>query len=331
MKLIGGEAELKENEMHNYLTDSGRSSLRLILRSGMKGKKYLLPDYLCKVILDIFDESGIAYDFYRINRDLTLNLDDLKSKSYDAIYLINYFGQKCQLNKYLSEIKDKLVIEDYAFSPDYEKPAIIDEWIGFNSFRKFSILPEGSQVKSSLKLDDNQIKKEIPPFVEMKYQAKTIKYEYLNKHNYSENAYLDLFSRAEDVLNRQKDIYSISSKGLAHLLKFYRNLEKEYQIRKENFLTLDKYLKDKSLGISPEYYSFYVLAVDGRDELRKHLFSKRIFLPVHWPAIKGIKNELYEKLISIPVDSRYSRDDMENIARIISDYLGRSGGPWKTE
>lgn len=331
MKLIGGEAELKENEMHYYLTDSGRSSLRLILRSAMKAKKYLLPDYLCRIILDIFDESGIAYEFYGVNRDLAINIDDLKGKSYDAIYLINYFGQKCRLEEYISEIKDKLVIEDYAFSPDFEKPAIINKWVGFNSFRKFSILPEGSNIKSSLKLDDSQIRKGVPPFVEMKYKAKAIKYEYLGKNSYSEDSYLDIFSRAEDALDKQKEIYSISSKGLVYLVEFYRNLEKEYHIRKENFKALDKHLKDKSVKISPEYYSFYVLDVDNRDELRRHLFSKRMFLPVHWPVIKGIKNELYERLLSVPVDSRYNRDDMKNIARVINDHTRRSRKPWKTE
>ena len=38
MKIIGGEAELKKIDMNEYITDSGRSSLRLILQK-LKKKK----------------------------------------------------------------------------------------------------------------------------------------------------------------------------------------------------------------------------------------------------------------------------------------------------
>ena len=65
MKIIGGEAELRQNELNEYFTDSGRSSIRLILNK-LKGKYFLIPNHLCEIILKIFDEFEVNYSFYNI-------------------------------------------------------------------------------------------------------------------------------------------------------------------------------------------------------------------------------------------------------------------------
>ena len=57
---IGGEMPFEHDErLHTYLTDSGRSSLRLILQSGFARRKFLLPDFLCDVIPRVFEELGV--------------------------------------------------------------------------------------------------------------------------------------------------------------------------------------------------------------------------------------------------------------------------------
>lgn len=323
MKLIGGEAELNDNGAFLYLTDSGRSSLRLILDSGMRNRKFLLPDYLCKIILDVFDERSIEYDFYRVNRDLSVNFSDIKNKKFDVLYLISYFGQRHNIAGWLSKNRNALIIEDGAFTPVLERPMNIKNWIGFNSFRKMSYLPEGSIIKSSIKLRDELVAKKDAKFIELKYKAKRIKYEYLTRNKYSQNKYLDLFVRAEEFLNKQTGIYSISNRGFFNLFEFYRNFEKEYTVRQRNFEVLNRHLKDVSIRIKPEYYSFYVLDVNRRDELKAYLFSKKIFLPVHWPAIEGRDNILYQRVLSIPVDSRYDQDDMAKIARFVRGFLNK--------
>ena len=53
MRLIGGELEAKNIKDNVYFTDSGRSSLRLFIRSGYQSKKFLIPNYFCEVIENI--------------------------------------------------------------------------------------------------------------------------------------------------------------------------------------------------------------------------------------------------------------------------------------
>jgi hypothetical protein len=326
MRIIGGEAELKDEDMFHYLTDSGRSSLRLILKSGMKKRKFLLPDYLCGIIPQIFDQCGVKYEYYRINRDLSADMYDIGKREFDAIYIINYFGRRNALLDQIAEMGGALVVEDSVFSPIIIKPKNANQWIGFNSFRKASFVPEGSMLFSTLELRQELIQKGEAPFIHLKYAAKQMKHEYLNKRRHSQNRYLKLFKEAENKLDLQKGIHSVSARSLNYLFKLFRGYAEEYNTRKSNLQTLDRCLNKVSVKLLPDYPSFYLLDVDCRDGLRKYLISKRIFLPVHWPEIRGVNNVLYKRVLSIPVDSRYGTYDMKTIAGHVLRFLNKRAG-----
>lgn len=319
MKIIGGEPEISRNCLYEYITDSGRSSLRLILNK-LKEKKFLLPNYLCEVILKIFDEFEINYSFYTINDDLSIDVEKITKKNYDVLYIINYFGHYHDIYDFVAN--DTILVEDNVFLPLFDKPNNINKWIGFNSFRKISLVADGSLIKSTIKLPDELILKEKAKFASIKYKAKEIKYAYLKENEYSEEEYLSLFKLAESKLDEQNTVNTISTHSLFRLLEFMVELEKEYSIRKENFDVLNSYLDKKAVKIKTKYPSFYVLSVDQRDELRQHLFSRKVYLPVHWPQINGVSNNLYNRLISIPVDSRYTQLDMTKIGQLINNFYG---------
>lgn len=151
MKYIGGESEARDGGLYSYITDSGRSSLRLILRSGLMGKKFLLPDYLCKTVLNVFDELKVDYGFFKIKRDMSIDWSTVNNKRFDILYIINYLGKRCDIEKFKAK-RNAVVIEDSVFSPVLQKPQSISVWAGFNSFRKISPLADGSIVKSTFKL-----------------------------------------------------------------------------------------------------------------------------------------------------------------------------------
>ena len=325
-KPMGGEAEVGQDQLYYAITDTGRSSLRLILESGLKDKKFLIPDYLCEVILNILKEFKVAYEFYRVNEDLSSDLKEIKDKKFDVLYVINYFGQR---NALLDKVSaDKIVIEDNVFSPVVEKNNRIKQWIGFNSLRKISFLADGSLLCSTLPLKPDAVFDQTPPFSVLKYKAKGMKFDYLNKGSYSEEDYVKIFKEAEGMLDRQVEIYNASKQSIFHLLDLYRRLEKENDIKKKNRAVLDKYLRGYKIKLNPEYLSYYVLSVDRRDGLRKFLTEHKVFLAVHWPRIEGIKNNLYERVISIPMDSRYQKSDMERVAKLILKFL--KAAPKKT-
>jgi len=317
MKLIGGEIEMSQTNLYEYLTDSGRSSLRLLLH-GLKTKKFLIPNYLCEIVLKVFNEHSIDYSFYAINGDLSIDISRIKKKDYDVLYIINYFGRNNDIYGVIPS--DTTLVEDNVFLPIFEKPKNIDKWIGFNSFRKISPVADGSLIKSTIELSDELFFKEESEFAPIKYKAKNIKYNYIHNHKHSEEEYLDLFRLAESTLDAQNSINSIYSYSLFRIFDFLSTNEKEYSNRKENICVLKKYLRSKAININTQYPSFYVLSVDKRDELRKYLFEKSIYLPIHWPKVSGVENDLFNRLISIPVDSRYNEHDITKIAALISNF-----------
>lgn len=43
-----------------------------------------------------------------------------------------------------------------------------------------------------------------------------------------------------------------------------------------------------------------------------------IYLAIHWPAIEQSENNLSDKLLSLPLDSRYTKEDIERMCNIIN-------------
>ncbi len=311
--------ELNESGINEYLTDSGRSSLRLIL-SALKGQKFLIPNFLCKVVVDVFNEFGIDYNYYEIKDDLSVIYGQIEAAEFDVLYIINYFGKNDF--DYNSLKEGKILIEDNVFLPVFEKPERVENWIGYNSFRKISPIADGSLIKSTIKLAADLIKQNNTRFSELKYKAKKMKYGFIQHGNFSEDEYLNLYQEAEDILDRQKNIFGISGQSIFRMLDFFVNLPGEYQKRKKNKATLDQYLDNFTVRMNPEYPSYYVLNVDERDALKRSLMTEKIFLPVHWPPTGQNDNSLFNKLLSIPLDSRYNETDLEKVALKIREFYG---------
>lgn len=320
-KPLGGDIPFRPQEnIHTCITDSGRSSLRLLLQSGLMEKRFLLPDYLCEVIPRILDQFGVQYAFYKIKQDLSIDSESIDGKEFDVLYVINYFGLRQEYRHLLSQ--NTWVVEDSVFSPIVEQPPELTNWAGFNSFRKISNLADGSLVKSTAKLSKGLVSRETADFSALNYKAKKIKFEYIQDKKHSEGEYLALFEQAEMAADLQTQIYSMSDCSLYNLLEFYRKLADEYAVRRRNYRLARNHLQKFGLWLRTDCPSFYVLSVDRRDELRDYLRSEGIFLPVHWPKGSGVHNELYDRIISVPVDSRYSGRDMRRIATSINRFYG---------
>lgn len=317
MRAIGGELELKSLDFNTYFTDSGRSSIRLFLKK-YKNKRFLLPDFLCKVIIDVFEEQRVRYKLYKIEEDLSINLKSIDNRDYDVLYIIDYFGTPHKNLKKIAN-KDKILIVDgvFSFNPVYSYD--FKKWFLFNSFRKTTPLADGSIIKTNLSLKESNIRKKDAPFTKSKYDAKSIKYNYLLKNKGEESEYLELFGRGESLIDRQKDIFTISKQSNYHLIEFAKSYSLECKKRELNYKFLKKLFKEYILKRTINDYSYIILYLEDRDELRKYLFSKNIFLPVFWPFF-GIRNRLYDKIIAIPLFSKYSEDDYIRIKREIDNF-----------
>lgn len=314
MNPIGGELALHD-ELNYFFTDSGRSSLRLFCKN-FPGKTILLPNFICDVIIDILEQENMFYTFYHINEDLTIDPSSVET-NFDIFYLINYFGKKLDIP---FDIHNKIVIEDNVFFIDFENHQNYKYWFAFNSYRKLTELADGSMIKSNLSLQDYRDKK-ISPFSTHKYAAKEIKYNFLTHYEKSEKAYLSTFEEAEALLDNQIEIFHISDKSLGHLNKWITEYETQQILREQNYKHFVNELKNLCIKFDSDFYSYLVILTDDRDSLRKYLFSKSIFLPIHWPDSKG-KNLLHKKILSIPLF--YTEEETEYLIKSIKGYYENS-------
>jgi len=298
LRPFGGELELENLDENIYFTDSGRSSIRLFLRSGENNKKhYLLPNFFCEVIEEIFIQENVKYTFYPINEHLEIDKEFISKQNYDVLYVINYFGKYTNLDNL--NLEDKNIIEDNVFFDDFSNRYNFKNWYAFNSFRKISSIADGSLAKTNM-LIENELIQNINTFSDMKYRAKDIKYKYLYNNEFSEKEYLELFNQAENLLDYQKDICKISDKSIYVLANQKIDMKK----RKERFDLLLKEFNEFSILDNVDCYSFFPILIEKRDMVRTKLVEKNIFLPIHWPKSTQ-DNFLYQNILSIPLFENY--------------------------
>lgn len=314
---IGGEKELEDFPYHLAYTDSGRSSLRLILASA-SFQSIALPDFLCDIIIQVVEEFQLSIYYYKVNPDLTIQEDTIDDRA-EAIYLINYFGQR---QTKLINKSDQWIIEDNVFLMHVANFHDYPKWYGFNSYRKISNCAEGSLLVSSQYIDMTKINASQAPFVDSVYKAKAIKSEFINsKKPALEGAYLSLFVEGENQLNHQSEIYFPSPRGYFQMQAFCEQYEIEKSKRAENYACLASQIRlELYIPVEAEFRSFFILNIDRRDELRAALFKSSVFLPIHWQTNLG-RNELEQRVLSIPIDSRYEIADMLYIGKLINSFI----------
>lgn len=101
-------------------TVSGRMALALALeRLGIgRGARVLLPAYHCLALVEPVVRAGAVPVFYRVHRDLTVDLEDLASRAEGAraLLAVHYFGfpQEMARLRAFCDAKGILLIEDCA-------------------------------------------------------------------------------------------------------------------------------------------------------------------------------------------------------------------------
>jgi dTDP-4-amino-4,6-dideoxygalactose transaminase len=356
MKPIGGEIELNFNlinpaiNQNEYLfkydfTMNGRSAIKLALQTFNCKKIFLLPSYLCDSIIQPFNELSIPFKFYRINDDLSIDLNYLSycKKKYDVggILTINYFGMVYdeETLSFLRNLKkDTWIIEDYTHGSLIESEESIKRSIGhivISSLRKYLPVPDGCIIINNSSFELPKIEEGVNEFSRLRTIAKLLRWEFINsKLNHSakdiETLFLNLFSIAENSINNAISIEKISY--LSEIVLSSLNLQIIRDSRRENFLKLLALFSGSSVlqrFATPIYNSlgdsspfcFPLRILNGnRDTLRSRLASNNLFCSVLWPLPPGIdkakfssSSSLSREILCIPIDQRYNINDMEDI------------------
>ena len=338
--MIGGEFPIAVADVLNaesrhtatpdvYTYSSGRAALYQILEYLQKArdiKRIFSPDYLCSSVLVPIKALGLEYVFYPIDESLELEQEAF-TKLYDkntAILLINYFGLK-DLSKQISFIRehcqDAIIIEDdvqafYEFKKDLNG---VD--FKFTSLRKTFAVPDGGLVKTNHNLPKV---KTINTFGQYKAAAALLKS--MREGNFNDQIYLELFEKGESLIDGELEC---GMSPIAQKLYSYVDEERAKVRRLNNARYIIEQLA--KLGIEPilplieDHVPLFVpIVLKNRDVVRKAMFKKEIFCPVHWPLegeelLRG--KIMSETELSLIIDQRYGVKDMDEMISVIKENI----------
>lgn len=320
---------------------SGREAIYQIVKSLSlsEEEKILVPSYLDWAILDPFVRTSTAIRFYKIKKNLEMDLKDIQEKIDDqtkAILIIHYFGFPQPL-KDIGKLKEKLlVIEDttHSFlSLHGNKPSGSFGDISFASFRKMLPIPDGAMICYKNEhihvpdLPDQDIwhlvykeKRELGLY----YRGSFIR----SGNKFHKKLSQIYFDSAEELLSKiftNPCKMSEKSKGLLERLK----VEELIDQRRKNFIYL---LEEDFDDITPFYENLpdgicpvgFPILSENRNELEQHLIKKKIYCPVHWRLPNCVNRDDYRiswnisnKILTIPIDQRYNQSHMDYIRKIL--------------
>ena len=313
MKGIGGyfELELHNREHHYHDTPYKMKNGRAALHSKLAFIKPLLvyvPYYTCDSMLEPFAVANVAYRFYEISEKFEPEeLPELKAGEY--FLHVNYFGVKEAITANLSaKYEDKLIIDaTQAFFMNGNGVS----WL-FNSCRDGAYLY-------------------VPTGIEMSVTA-TKNEKYLTEHllkrfnGFTQEGY-SFFQKNEEMMDCDIVGMSTFSKQLLSGVDYDNVAERRrlnYCILRDAFKGINIFEESCSDQDVPMCYP---LLLDKKVDRRK-LAEQNIFVPVFWNEVLGrlpdgfdTEKRITEYLLPLPVDHRYTPDDMYHVIKTLANIL----------
>lgn len=303
-------------------------------RNENTGKTLFVPDYFCPDVCKFWTDNGIIIRQYeddpRYNHP---KWETLTPAHGDFVLAVNYFGVRNGVvwKEWHKRNPQILLIEDHSHDPFSTWAKTSSSDYAFASIRKIFSSPDGAVLWSPRRHS-------LPPEPEnqnwpgsaLKLAGMIWKKEYFD-NNKIDPAIKDSFRKfqieGEKLLSEGKSL-SISPWSRCLLLNGYP--EKWRAQREENVRLLLKLLKEctgfKQLfldwpsGHCPFNVILEFQTKEYRETFRSGIISKGIFTPVHW-ALNSDKDshalDLSRRILTIPVDHRYTVEDMYRIADVI--------------
>lgn len=300
---------------------SGRVSIKYIINNLKKKNinKYLIPNYLCESIIQNFDKN--SYNFYKINNDLQINIENLKNiiKKFKphVIFIINYFGiidNNLNIIIELCNNNNILIIEDNTHNI-YDKQNYGD--IVLSSFRKTLPTPFGSIIydkKNLLEKQSNKISFKIIFLNLIKILGMILKKIYFFK-----NIWYNLLLYSENKVNTIYE-YNFDYINFLFFIIYFNNDNKNIRINNFNILKNSIYKP-----ISNKIYFSYPIIFDtfeDREFIRKKLIKNNIYPIIYWPLDfdneKKCNHYITDRILSIPIDERYNNNNINYILKILN-------------
>lgn len=305
MKEIGGYIELDTytgSMLHSdgVKLNCGRNALDYIIKA-KKIRKLYMPLFMCDSCDKILSDANVEVIYYHIGLDFKPIINDRDG----WLYIVNYYGQLT--NDYLASFEKNIIVDN---AQSYFQDPIngIDT---IYTCRKFFGVSDGAVLYTDQYLDID--------IVDQSY----------NRMNFI----LGRYERNADEFYREyvNNNYSFKNEPIKQMSKLTINLlhginyEMVKSRRTKNFAYLHEQFKNiNKLNLDiPQGAFMYPLYLTNGDEIRKKLQNYRIYIPTLWPAVfkrcsnDELEYDMAKNILPIPVDQRYTIEDMGYITNII--------------
>lgn len=318
-KEIGGYMELelhpgKQKYDALYKFNLGRTAFAFLLRH-INPARVFIPKYICDSVPKSARSAGFEVVDYDIDEDLHPVWSDAAPSSEDLLYLVSYYGQLTteDIHSYHEDYPLLLVDNAQAF---YDAPVVENGIYTLYTARKYFGVSDGAYIASPDSLDYDGLETDISGD-RIRYLAgrleESARAYYGDMHSVS-----DTFSDA--VPKKMSPLTERLLGGIDY--EFVRNA------RRTNYETLSKLLPSdnpftKHMPSCPFAYPYYH---ENGIELRKYLAEHSIFVPTNWSYLLkenpagSLLHEWSANILPLPVDQRYSEEDMRTIAKAIKEF-----------
>jgi hypothetical protein len=319
------------------LFGSGRDALRAVLEWGKRERGWRrawIPSYFCNDVTPVIESSMEKIAFYHDSPlDASPPAPSEANAGRDVVIVLNYFGLRGRNAGESIAAASADVIEDHSHDPwgPWVRASGAD-WC-FASLRKTLPIPDGGALWSPAGLDvpaagpATDVRKAAS---HQKLSAMALKTTYLSGGGIDKERFRTL------QIEGEKSIAAGPISGATELVReLLRSLpwESWRAARRSNWEFLaDSLRPEEGLRILEPYdaescpFSLVLDLGDGeiRDRLRDLLIDESIYTAILWPLDAGPQNDLTRaaarlsrRLLSVPCDFRYSRDDLLRVARSI--------------
>lgn len=300
----------------------------------------VVPSYVCDTVIDPAINHNIPITPYDINLDLELTGDQLAStievNHADVVIFHQYYGFETAstILPVIKEYRNKGVkfVEDRTqnmFSTIKHLP--VDYVVG--SFRKWGAIADGGFcakqtgnfcIDKPIEQDEEAVKN--------KDRAFRLKYAYMESDKGSKDEFLKVYRVAEDTLDSEQHLYRMSDYSMYTFLNHF-DVETVKENRIANYKTIyESISENKNICILtqkpdanhvPLYFTF---VSDDRDAIQLMLRDQDIYAPIIWPRptrmmqLSDTVEHIYKSVLSLPIDQRYGKDDMDRMAKAINEY-----------
>lgn len=301
-------------------------------------KVVLLPAYTCQTVITPFKELGWETIFYPIKKNLRIDTCELvclfKKFQPSLIVVHPFFGM--DLNEDEENTLSLLVAQNIKVVIDLTQCIFTKKEYSYceykvGSYRKWFPIPDGAYLKCKEATQGPTLYN--TEFSDLYSWAMYLRGLYFDTGDKNlKDISIALSKKAERNVESNISAHKISNISLTLISKE----DSEWNVKKrlQNYSILQKSVinrygitkvscDENLITTAPLYFTVYA---ENRKELQRILAKNSVYAPILWPVedrrvlVSSEVEYIYDHILAIPCDQRYSEKDMEKIANIINNF-----------